>query len=82
MPPRDALVYFVRRCAQARRLSGDVLRASLEYVEPGNYRAALELQIGRRIFRANAMHAAALVALWRCFEGLAFPRLVSQVAGI
>jgi len=71
MLPRDALVYFVRRCAHSKRIKGDTLRACLQYNEPSGYHVALELQIGRRTFRATAVHAAALVAVWRCFEALA-----------
>jgi hypothetical protein len=71
MLPRDALVYFVRRCAQTKHLRGDALRACLQYVEPGSYHVALELQRGKRVLRASARHAAALVAVWRCFECLA-----------
>jgi hypothetical protein len=73
MLPRDTLVYFVRRCAQLRRLRGDALRACLQHLEQGGYHVALELQVGRRVVRATAMHAAALVAVWRCFEALGLP---------
>lgn len=70
MLPRDALVYFVRKCAHSMQLQGDTLRACLQYAESTGYQVALELQIGRRVFRATAAHTAALVAVWRCFEAL------------
>ena len=80
MLPRDALVYFVRKCAHLKRIQGDTLRACLQYAEPTGYHVALELQIGRRVFRATAVHAAALVAVWRCFEALALSGWMSAVA--
>jgi len=82
MLPRDALVYFVRKCAHSKRIQGDALRASLQYTEQAGYHVALELQVGRRIFRASAVHAAALVAVWRCFETLALSGWMSAVAAV
>lgn len=71
MLPRDALVYFVRKCAQSMQLKGDALRACLQYTERAGYHVALELHIGKHVFHATAAHTAALVAVWRCFELLA-----------
>ena len=70
MAPRDALVYFVRRCASVRRLHGDALKASLQHLPAQGFQVALELRSGGRIFRANAIHAAAIVAVCRAFESL------------
>jgi len=73
MAPRDALVYFVRRCALARHLRGEALRASLQHVPAEGYHVALELRAGGRVFRASAIHAAAIVAVCRSFEALVIP---------
>lgn len=73
MAPRDALVYFVRRCALARHLRGEALRASLQHLPKEGYHVALELRAGGRVFRASAIHAAAIVAVCRSFEALAIP---------
>jgi hypothetical protein len=73
MAPRDPLVYFVRRCAEARRLRGEALKASLQHLPTVGYHVALELRAGGRVFRASAVHAAALVAVCRSFEALVVP---------
>lgn len=73
MAPRDALVYFVRRCASARALRGEALRASLQHLPAHGYHVALELRAGGRVFRASAIHAAAIVAVCRSFEALVLP---------
>jgi len=73
MAPRDALVYFVRRCALSRRLRGEALRASLQHLPAEGYHVALELRAGGRVFRASAIHAAAIVAVCRSFEALVLP---------
>lgn len=70
MAPRDALVYFVRRCASVRRLHGDALRASLQHLPAQGYQVAIELRSGGRTFRAKAIHTAAIVAVCRAFEAL------------
>jgi len=77
MAPRDAVVYFVRRCAAARHLRGEALRASLEHLPSEGYRVALELRAGGRVFRASAIHAAAIVAVCRSFEALVLPPWLS-----
>ena len=73
MAPRDALVYFIRRCAAARHLRGEALKASLQHLPSQGYHVALELRAGGRVFRASAIHAAALVAVCRSFEALVLP---------
>lgn len=73
MAPRDALVYFIRRCASVRRLRGEALRASLQHLPTQGYHVALELRAGGRVFRASAIHAAAVVAVCRSFEALVLP---------
>jgi hypothetical protein len=74
MAPRDALVYFVRRCASAKHLRGEALRASLSHLPAHGYRVALELrEEGGRVFRATAIHTAAIVAVCRAFEALSLP---------
>ncbi|HVZ37339.1 MAG TPA: hypothetical protein VG963_33185 [Polyangiaceae bacterium] len=73
MAPRDALVYFVRRCAAVKRLRGEALRASLQHLPAQGYHVALELRSGGRVFRASAIHAAAIVAVCRSFEALVLP---------
>lgn len=73
MAPRDAIVYFVRRCAFSRRLQGEALRASLQHLPKEGYHVALELRTGGRVFRASAIHAAAIVAIVRSFEALVLP---------
>lgn len=70
MAPRDALVYFVRRCASVRRLHGEALRASLQHVPAQGFQVALELRSGGRTIRASAIHTAAIVAVCRAFEAL------------
>lgn len=73
MAPRDALVYFVRRCASTRHLRGEALQASLSHLPAQGYRVALELREGGRVFRAVAIHTAAIVAVCRAFEALSLP---------
>jgi hypothetical protein len=74
MAPRDALVYFVRRCASARHLRGEALRASLSHLPAQGYRVAIEFRgEGGRVFRASAIHTAAIVAVCRAFEALSLP---------
>ena len=73
MAPRDAVVYFVRRCAAARQLRGEALKASLSHLPAHGYHVALELRSGGRVFRASAIHAAAIVAVCRSFEALVLP---------
>lgn len=79
MAPRDAVVYFVRRCASVRHLRGEALRASLQHVPAEGYQVALELRSGGRVFRATAIHTAAIVAVCRAFEGLALPPLLQSM---
>jgi hypothetical protein len=73
MAPRDAIVYFVRRCASTRRLHGEALRASLQHLPKEGFHVALELRAGGRVFRASAIHTAAIVAIVRSFEALVLP---------
>jgi hypothetical protein len=73
MAPRDALVYFVRRCAMTRQIRGEALSASLQHLPAHGYHVALELRAGGRVFRASAIHAAAIVAVVRSFEALVLP---------
>lgn len=73
MAPRDALVYFIRRCAAVRQLRGEALKASLQHLPAQGYHVALELRSGGRVFRASAIHAAAIVAVCRSFEALVLP---------
>ncbi len=74
MAPRDALVYFVRRCASVRHLRGEALRASLSHLPAQGYRVALELRDeGGRVLRATAIHTAAIVAVCNAFEALTMP---------
>jgi len=75
MAPRDALVYFVRRCASARHLRGEALRASLQHLPAQGYQVAIELRTGGRVVRASAIHTAAIVAVCRAFEALVLPPL-------
>lgn len=78
MAPRDAVVYFVRRCASVRRIRGEALRASLQHLPAQGYHVALELRAGGRVFRASAIHAAAIVAVCRSFEALSLPPWLLQ----
>ena len=80
MAPRDALVYFVRRCALARHLRGEALRASLQHLPSRGYHVALELRAGGRVFRASAIHAAAIVAVCRSFEALVLPPWLAPIS--
>jgi hypothetical protein len=73
MAPRDALVYFVRRCASTKHLTGEALKASLQHLPAQGYKVALELRAGGRVFRASAIHHAALVAVCNAFELLVPP---------
>jgi hypothetical protein len=78
MAPRDALVYFVRRCASSRHLRGEALRASLSHLPTQGYRVALELREGGRVFQSVAIHTAAIVAVCRAFETLSLPPALLQ----
>ncbi|HEX5656932.1 MAG TPA: hypothetical protein VFX59_07040 [Polyangiales bacterium] len=49
------------------------MQASLSHLPAQGYRVALELREGGRVFRASAIHTAAIVAVCRAFEALSLP---------